>query len=240
MPATLRLCASICAVGLAAALLPGTAAQAATGPTIRVSVASDGSEGEFFGSSEASISADGRYVAFTSGDDLAPNDPNYLDDVYLRDIKTGVTELISVGPEGESILASSSQPSVSADGRYVAFAANADLNGGDEWLGGTYLRDRQAGTTTRLGPRTYWYDDGPDISPDGNFVVFSAVTDAVPEDTNFQDDVYLWQRSTGALSAISTGTDGETTFGDSTGLTSSDDGRYVTYSTDSVMLNGGV
>jgi hypothetical protein len=240
MSALLRLSAPICAIGLAAALLPAAAAQAAAGTTIRVSVATDGSEGEFFGSAEASISADGRYVAFSSGDKLAPNDTTYLDDVYLRDIKTGVTELISVGPAGESILASSNQPAVSANGRFVAFTADADLTGGDEWLGGTYLRDRQAGTTTRIGPRTYWYDSSPDISADGNFVVFSAVQDAVPEDTNHQDDVYLWQRSTGDLSVISTGADGETTFGASTGPTVSDDGRYVTYSTESRTLNGDV
>ena len=86
----LRLCASICAIGLAAALLPGTAAQAALDlTTILVSVATDGSGSQFFGSREPSISADGRYVVFSSGDELAPNDTNFLDDVYTCDTRTG-------------------------------------------------------------------------------------------------------------------------------------------------------
>lgn len=240
MSAMLRLCAPICALGLAAALLPGTAVQAAgPGTTIRVSVATDGSEGEFFGSREPSISSDGRYVVFSSGDQLAADDTNALDDVYLRDTRTGVTELISVGPAGTSVLGDSNLPVVSADGRYVAFISDADLIAGDQWTGGTFLRDRTAGTTTWLGPKGYWFE-GPDISADGNFVVFPAVLDFVPQDTNGYRDVYLWQRGAHVASVVSTGADGRTTAGDSTGPAISDDGRYVTYATTSAALNGGV
>ena len=128
---------------------------------------------------------------------------------------------------------------VSADGRYVAFISDADLTAGDHWLGGTFLRDRTTGTTTWIGPKGYWFE-GPDISADGEFVVFPAVLDAVPEDTNAYRDVYLWQRSTGALSVVSTGRDGRTTSGDSAGPAISDDGRYVTFATTSATLNGGV
>ena len=71
-------------------------------------------------------------------------------------------------------------------------------------------------------------------------MVFPVISDAVPEDTNFQDDVYLWQRATGALSVVSIGADGKTTFGDSSAPAISDDGRYATYQTTSATLNGGV
>lgn len=236
----LRLCASACALVLTAVLLPGSAAQAATnGPTIRVSVATDGRQATFMGSREPSISADGRYVVFSSADELAGDDTNPLDDVYLRDTRTGITELISVGPAGVEALGDSRSPAVSADGRFVVFAANWDVVGGQDDLGGTFLRDRQAGTTTRIGGRAFWGSADPDISPDGNFVAFEDFLDGAPEDTNFRDDVYVWERRTGTVSAVSVGADGRTTSGDSGSPTVSDDGRYVAYTTDSSVLTGG-
>jgi len=227
-------------VGLAATLAGGTAAHAdGPGTTIRVSVRTDGSEGEFFGSREPGIGADGRYVVFSSGDELAADDTNALDDVYLHDTVTGVTELISVGPDGTSVLGSSSLPQVSADGRYVAFASDAPLTADSDWTGGTFVRDRQTGVTTRVGPASSIFE-GPDMSPDGNFVVFGTVRDAVPADRNFSEDVYLWNRTTGQLSLVSAGPDGTAPIGDSGSPTVSDNGRYVTYRTRASDLNGGV
>jgi Tol biopolymer transport system component len=234
-----RVCGAV-AISVAAVVSSGTVAQAAEpGTTIRVSVRSDGSEGEYFGSREPAISADGRYVVFSSGDELAADDTNALDDVYLRDTVTGVTELISVGPSGTSVLGSSNRPKVSADGRYVAFASDAPLTTDTPWNGGTFVRDRQTGVTTRIGPASYLFE-GPDMSADGNFVVFPTVAGAVPEDTNVSVDIYLWNRRNGKLSLVSTKADGTPASGDSSSPSVSDNGRYVTYRTRASDLNGGV
>ena len=228
------------AIGIATALVAGTAwAADAPGPTIRVSISTDGSEGEYFGSREPAISADGRYVVFSSGDELAADDTNALDDVYLRDTVTGTTELISVGPDGTSVTGSSHFPRVSADGRYVAFTSDAPLTADTPWNGGTFVRDRQTRVTTRVGPVSTNFE-GPDMSPDGTFVVFATVSGAVPADTNLSVDVYLWNRRTARLSLVSTKADGTATSGESAGPTVSDNGRYVAYRTRSADLNGGV
>jgi hypothetical protein len=90
-----------------------------------VSVASDGAEGN--GHSEfASISADGRYVAFLSwASNLVPGDTNGTVDVFVHDRLTGQTTRVSVASDGTEGNGASWRPSLSADGRYVAFASEA-------------------------------------------------------------------------------------------------------------------
>jgi archaellum component FlaF (FlaF/FlaG flagellin family) len=96
-----------------------------TGQTTRVSVASDGTEGN--GDSWApSISADGRYVAFTSrASNLVPGDTNGTWDVFVHDRVTGQTTRVSVASDGTEGNGASEFPSISADGRYVAFISEA-------------------------------------------------------------------------------------------------------------------
>lgn len=240
MSSTRRARTGAAALGVAVALTSGAAAHAAApGTTIRVSVATDGSRGEYDDAREPAISADGRYVVFSTADSLAENDTNYGEDVYLRDTGTGVTELVSVGPDGRSP-AGGSLPAVSADGRFVVFVSEAELTPDADWPGATYLRDRTTGTTTRVGPKMYWWSGRPEISADGRFVVVATNDNAVPQDTNPDDDVYLWDRTTGKLTVVSAGTDGKTASGASNEPAVSDDGRYVTYRTKSKAVNGGV
>ena len=237
---TLRARTSAAALVVAVALTSGAAAHAAeSGTTIRVSVATDGSPGEYNDARQPAISADGRYVAFSTADPLADNDTDFSEDVYLHDTATGVTELVSVGPDGKSP-AGGSLPAVSADGRFVVFVSDAELTPDAGWSGATYLRDRSTGTTTRVGPKMYWWSGRPDLSADGRFVVLATNVNAVPQDTNIDDDVYLWDRTTGALTVVSAGSDGKTASGDSDEPAVSDDGRYVTYRTASKAVHGGV
>jgi Tol biopolymer transport system component len=92
-----------------------------TGQTTRVSVASDGTQGND-GSGGASISANGRYVAFVSGaSNLVPGDTNGKADVFVHDRLTGQTTRVSVASDGTEGNSDSIYPSISADGRYVAF-----------------------------------------------------------------------------------------------------------------------
>jgi hypothetical protein len=108
-----------------------------TGATTRLSVDSDGNQGN--GDSwNPAISADGRYVAFQSwASNLVPGDTNGSADVFVHDLQTGATTRLSVDSSGNEGNDESYDPAVSADGRYVAFESLAsnlvpgDTN--DEW-----------------------------------------------------------------------------------------------------------
>lgn len=101
------------------------------GTTERVSVATGGAQANG-GSDRPAISLWGRYVAFGSGADLVANDTNGCWDIYAHDRQTGPTELVSVAPSGFSGGDYSLEPTISADGRYVAFlSAATDLVWGD-------------------------------------------------------------------------------------------------------------
>src|SRR5262249_32007494 len=96
-----------------------------TGATARVSVASDGAQGNA-GSVDPSVSGDGRFVAFHSAaSNLVPGDTNGVTDVFVYDRQTGATARVSVASDGTQGNASSLEPSVSGDGRFVAFYSAA-------------------------------------------------------------------------------------------------------------------
>ncbi len=97
-----------------------------TGQTIRVSVASDGTEGNDDSIFTASISADGRYVAFYSeATNLVEDDTNGFADIFVHDTQTGQTIRVSVASDGTEGNDYINRPSISADGRYVAFESYA-------------------------------------------------------------------------------------------------------------------
>src|SRR5262249_10482274 len=99
----------------------------------------------------ASLSSDGRYVAFASdANDLVPGDTNGFIDVFVRDRQLGTTVRVSVGPGGVEANGLSLYPSLSSDGRYVAFWSLAsNLVPGDvNRVGDIFVRDLQTGTTT--------------------------------------------------------------------------------------------
>lgn len=114
-----------------------------TGRTTRVSVASDGSEADG-GSTNATFSTDGRYVAFYSAaTNLVADDDNGVEDVFVHDLKTGATTRVSVGATGDEGNAESTLARVSGNGHAVAFQSeatnlvNADVNG----VGDLFVRD---------------------------------------------------------------------------------------------------
>ncbi len=175
-----------------------------TGATTRVSVDSTGVEG-FWGSGKASISADGRYVAFESyARNLVPGDTNGTEDVFVHDRQTGVTERVSVGSSGAEGNYASLYPSISSDGRYVAFVSGATnlVPGDTNGFGDIFVHDRQIGATTRAsvdsagaeGNGNIWIQFWA-ISSDGRYVAFdSEATNLVPGDTNGHYDVFVRDR----------------------------------------------
>jgi Tol biopolymer transport system component len=186
------------------------------------------------------ISADGRFVAFTSrATNLVAGDTNGLDDVFVRDRQHGTTERASLdsgGAQGNGV-SGSDAVSISGDGRYVAFDSSAsDLVGGDtNGASDVFVRDRLFGTTERVSVDSTGNqgNDGstrPWISFDGRYVVFeSRASNLVASDTNGAIDVFLRDRELGTTERISVDTAGAEGNGDSARASISVDGRYVAF-----------
>jgi hypothetical protein len=117
-----------------------------TGITERVSVASDGTQGNYDSGywNSPCISADGRYVAFDSGaSNLVPGDTNWPTDVFVRDRQAVRTTRLSVASDGAQANGGSWYACISADGRYVAFGSGAvNLVPGDTTGWDVFVRDR--------------------------------------------------------------------------------------------------
>jgi Tol biopolymer transport system component len=209
--------------------------------TARVSIASDGSEANS-GSDEwdaPSISADGRYVAFTSNaSNLVPGVANGVTNVFVRDLAAGVTTCVSLDSGGAPGNDNSFAPSISADGRYVAFASNASnlVSGDTNAASDVFVRDTQTGVTRRVsvapdgtegnGPSGY-----PCISANAKFVAFaSAASNLSPNDANDAADIFVCDLQSGSVSLASTASDGTpgNDWSDYTPSLSAD-GRYVAF-----------
>jgi Tol biopolymer transport system component len=196
------------------------------------------------------ISANGRFVAFYSdASNLVPRDTNRAADVFLRDRQTGTTRRVSVGPHGVQGNGSSGAPSISADGRFVAFdsAASNLVRGDTNGQADVFVRDRQMATTRRVsvGPGGVQGNSGsgtPSISADGRFVAFdSAASNLVPGDTNGQTDVFLHDRQTGTTLRMSIGPGGIQGNDHSYQPSISADGRFVAFSSfASNLVPGGI
>lgn len=165
MKFTLRAAALTTALGAALALPTAHAAEAPH--TTRVSSATDGTQAD--AASEAPvISRDGRLAVFASeASNLVPGDTNKLSDIFVRDLRTGGVKRIAVPGRA------STQPAISANGRYIAFSSAED------YKGHIYVHDRVTRKTERVDVQVpEGYQDGaashPAISGDGRFVAFSA------------------------------------------------------------------
>ncbi len=210
-----------------------------TGTTTRVSVATGGRQASG-DSYHPSISADGRCVVFTSNaPDLDPADGGGERDIYLHDRATGVTSLVSAGPNGFSPGGDSGTPQISADGWFVTFSSTAaglvadDTNG----VADVFVRDRIKRTTTRVsvGPggaqAIGGVSDEPAISASGRYVAFlSAATNLVAGDANGLRDVFLHDRLTQTTTRVSVGIGGtEPAGGGAWDVDLDRDGRLVAF-----------
>lgn len=166
-------------------------------------------------SQHPAVSAMGAVVAYEStAGNLATGDALLLSDVFATDTRTGTTELVSrgTGPDGSSPLAGSYAPSISGDGRIVAFESDANLtSGSNPLLRDVYVRDRQTDETTLVsrasGPSGAASDLASDqaaVSPDGGFVAFrSAGTNLSSVDKDPDTDIFVRDLSDGALALAS-------------------------------------
>jgi hypothetical protein len=190
--------------GMLAIFGAASPASAAPGDITRVSVDSSGSQADSF-SITPSISDDGRYVAFYSyASNLVPNDTNAERDIFVKDRQTGTIERVNLDSFGKQATGGSSHsPSISADGRYVAFESNATgLVSNDDAYGhkDAFVKDRQTGVTEMANVDSsgnkpsgdYTTNDyGLSISADGHVAFESYQTKLVPNDTNGTTDIFV-------------------------------------------------
>ncbi len=146
------------------------------GTTLLASLSTNGAGADGV-STESAISADGRYVVFTSSaDNLVANDTNGAVDVFIRDLQTGSNVLVSVNSSGTgSGNGASYSPAISADDRFVLFRSKAtDLAPGTYGYESEnlFLRDLQAGSTRAL---TTTGVGSSSASSDGRFIAVAAV-----------------------------------------------------------------
>jgi Tol biopolymer transport system component len=216
------------------------------GTTTRVSVSSRGTQGNA-GGVDGAVSADGRYVMFTSvSSNLVPGDTNGWGDVFVRDLRARTTTRVSVSSGGAQGDFHSWGGTISADGRRVAFMSEAaNLVPGDtNRTIDLFVRDLRAGTTTRLNVSTAGAqaDDlslAPMISADGRYVAFvSDARNLVPGDTNGWGDVFVrdLRARTTTLASVSSDGSQSTDTGPTSEAPISGNGRYVTFSSSSTTL----
>ncbi|MFJ6380925.1 hypothetical protein ACIQI7_13135 [Kitasatospora sp. NPDC092039] len=214
---------AVAAVAVVAA--PPTAeARPPKGDTARVSEGSKGEQPNGY-SSALGLSEDGRAALFTStATNLLPGPatPGAPDsgEVYVRDLRNGHLERISVADDGSRLDAPTTDAAISADGRYVAFstAATNVLPGQPKHAGDVFVRDRWTGRTELVSAGTLPNTDdqsirdatSPSLSRDGRYVAYASTrTDLAPGVKRGKSNIYVTDRWTGTTRLVTVGTEGE-------------------------------
>ena len=206
------------------------------------------------GSQAIMLSADGRYVAFTSnGNNLGGHtEQGYAYNVYWRDRVTGVTRLVSVDADGDPMVKANSYScagrNISGNGRYVffcsTFGTGSSPSDNDALRMLLYLWDAKTGRTRLVTPLPRGGETKgsscPSLSLDGSRAAFTSNDALVADDTNGGPDVYSYDVATRRLRRVSVTSSGEQTTDlnypstessavDSRAVTLSADGRYIAF-----------
>ena len=166
--------------------------------TTLVSENLSGSAGGNGDSLPVDLSEDGRYALFESdASDLVPGDTNQAADVFVRDLVSNSTVLVSISTNGGVGNGTSRTPAITPDGRFVTFVSAAnnlvphDTNG----IPDVFVRDLQAGTTTlvSVGARAYlgYSSESPQITPDGRYVAFYSTATNLVTGVPVNGDIYV-------------------------------------------------
>lgn len=208
------------------------------GSTVLASATAAGVPGERL-SSDASLSADGRRVAFRSFATNLVAGANGRSHVYVKDLVSGAVVRVSVNDAGEPADDSSTQPALAGNGRVVAFISHAGNltalpTGHTSQL---FVRDLDAATTRIASvptavdppPLIFWPASRPAVSFDGSTIAFESAAQLDTADLDFGTvDVYVRDRAAGTTRLASAGAD--LSIGTASGAPSiSADGRYVAF-----------
>lgn len=212
-------------------------------------IASTNSDGQVMpsGNNEATMSYDGRYVAFAAFSPLVPEDTNETFDVYRRDLQTGGIMLISKTQGGGIANRASNQAVISGDGQFVAYISRATniVPGDTNENNDVFVYNVQTGATQRINVtsrgnqavgETYY----PDISYDGRYVTYgSLASNLVPADSNDALDIFLYDRSVNLTRRINRGSHDGVQANDWSFYSSmSGDGKTVAFTSRATNLSG--
>jgi|GEM_PF-6416297 Bacterial Ig-like domain (DUF1927)./WD40-like Beta Propeller Repeat. len=224
-----------------------------TGVTERVSVANNGSEAAL-GGYQGLVSADGRYVAFSSdSEDIVTGDTNASTDVFLRDRLAGTTIRVSVKNAGGQADGPSYLSSMTPDTKIIVFASDAENLIGttaapldQNFSTDVYIRDRTTATakTQRISVATDGTEGdldsfGGSISDDGRYIAFMSNSSNFDiNDSGIFTDVFVRDRniaapSTTRITALPSGDEADA---DSSNVVISGDGTVVAFDTDAGNL----
>lgn len=210
--------------------------------TRMLSAVSRNSAGELGNASsqEPAVSANGQVIAFSSAaSNLVANDTNGITDIFVHEVATGVTTRVSVATDGTEANDVSSQPSLSRDGRFVAFTSAAtNLVAGDaNGVTDIFVHDRQTGETIRVSVDTAGVE-GNGASANGRIggvanelIVFESVaSNLAGVDPNTAADVFVHDRLAGTTTLASV-TQGGTIAGNGPSQSAqiTPDGRWVVF-----------
>ncbi|MCA1682433.1 MAG: hypothetical protein LC685_00265 [Actinobacteria bacterium] len=195
------------------------------------------------GSTQPSISADGRYVVFTSAaDNLVAGDDNSESDIFIADLTTGAIRRVSVNSRGGQANGASVNPSISENGRYVSFTSTAanlvphDRN----HVADVFVHDMVTGSTRRVSVASNGHAQNASVGAPfsqvssldaaGQYVVFdSDATNLVRRDRNGHTDVFRHSLVTGQTWLVSQGLTSKQSDNDSFSPAISANGRVTTF-----------
>lgn len=215
-----------------------------SGVITRISNGHDGTESNGH-SSNSKISDDGRYIVFYStASNLVENDTNEEGDIFVFDTMLGETTRVSVSSNGDESNDWSFYPSISADGRYVAFMTRSDNFDPRYGIDDIFIHDRQTKETSLVSVSYDGNNGGndrseePSLSSDGRYVAFRSKADnLVPGDEDTLGyDIFVRDLLTGETKMVSGNLDGAQSANYFGPPSISDDGSYVTFSSDNSQL----
>ncbi len=216
-----------------------------TGTTVRVSVASDGTQAN--GASDlSSISDDGRYIAFESeASNLVAGDTNGAKDIFVYDLQTSTIQRVSVASNGTQADGLSKDVMISGDGRYVTFTSSAtnlvagDTNSSDD----IFVYDMQTSTIERVsvdssGTQANGSSSRSTITDDGRYVAYeSTASNLIASDANGgTQDAFLYDRQTGQTTIVNIGENGQQGSGAYVPVISGD-GSTIAFVSGNALLN---
>jgi tricorn protease-like protein len=220
---------------LAVAALAASLAWAASPKTKRVSVKSNGQEVNNDNDFPA-VSGSGRFVTFESTGKFTKRDDGADADVFVHDRRTGKTKRVSVKSNGNEVPgANSADSSISADGRFVAFASDGALTRGDgNGMVDIYVHDRRSGKTKRVSVKSNGKgvpadSENPAISANGRHVAYESDGAFTSGDSNGMLDVWEHALKSGKTRRVSVKSNGQGVSVDSQNAAISGDGRFVAF-----------
>ncbi|HUR26866.1 MAG TPA: calcium-binding protein [Planctomycetota bacterium] len=230
------------------ALACAASASGQSAMTTRVSLDSAGQQGNGFSHTRVALSADGGVLVFCSdADDLVPGDTNGVGDIFVHERSGARTTRISVDSSGNQVDGLSFFPTVSGDGRIVAYPSDATnlVPGDTNAASDVFVHDRASGVTTRVsvdssGVQGNGLSSWPSISADGRFVTyFSSSDNLVSGDTNFASDIFLFDRASGTTTLVSSDPGGNPGAGAAARPAISADGKFVAFHSSAANLVAG-